>query len=88
MSNMGDEIPDGQGSFRAASSALARFTVLDLTRIRAGPTCVRQLGDRGADVIKIEMPETPECGEQTDEILADLGDAPEDIARPRDDDAI
>jgi len=26
-------------------AALERFTVLDLTRVRSGPTCVRQLGD-------------------------------------------
>jgi formyl-CoA transferase len=35
---------------------LAKFHVLDLTRARAGPTCVRQLVDWGADAIKIEMP--------------------------------
>ncbi|MFL5417132.1 MAG: CaiB/BaiF CoA transferase family protein [Myxococcales bacterium] len=40
-----------------ASTALARFTVLDLTRVRAGPTCVRQLADWGANVVKIEPPE-------------------------------
>src|SRR5579863_6306179 len=42
--------------FPHASKALARFTVLDLTRVRAGPTCVRQLADWGANVIKIEAP--------------------------------
>ena len=36
---------------------LARFTVLDLTRVRAGPTAVRQLADWGANIIKIEPPE-------------------------------
>ncbi|MGI8525000.1 MAG: CaiB/BaiF CoA transferase family protein [Pseudolabrys sp.] len=43
-------------AFSGASSALSRFTVLDLTRVRSGPTCVRQLGDWGAKVIKIEPP--------------------------------
>jgi crotonobetainyl-CoA:carnitine CoA-transferase CaiB-like acyl-CoA transferase len=39
-----------------ASSALARFTVLDLTRVRAGPTAMRQLADWGANVVKLEAP--------------------------------
>ncbi len=45
---------DGQSL--PGSTALSRFKVLDLTRVRSGPTCVRQLADWGAQVIKIEMP--------------------------------
>jgi formyl-CoA transferase len=50
-------------TFPRASAALNRFTVLDLTRVRAGPTCVRQLADWGANCIKIEMPEHMADGE-------------------------
>jgi crotonobetainyl-CoA:carnitine CoA-transferase CaiB-like acyl-CoA transferase len=37
---------------------LSRYTVLDLTIARAGPTAVRLLADWGANVIKIEPPPT------------------------------
>ncbi|SFK60732.1 CaiB/BaiF CoA transferase family protein [Falsiroseomonas stagni] len=37
-------------------SPLAHITILDLTRVRAGPTCVKQLSDWGATVIKVEGP--------------------------------
>src|SRR5712672_175218 len=50
-------------SIPKASQALARFTVLDLTRVRSGPTCVRQLADWGANVIKIEMPPDEKGGD-------------------------
>ena len=33
---------------------LSKYTVLDLTRARAGPTAVRQMADWGARVIRIE----------------------------------
>ncbi len=50
--------------FPSASAALARFTVLDLTRVRSGPTAVRQLADWGANVIKIEALSEGAGGEQ------------------------
>src|SRR5450631_226765 len=50
--------------FPRASSALSRFTVLDLTRVRSGPTCVRQLADWGANVVKIDALMEDAAGEQ------------------------
>jgi crotonobetainyl-CoA:carnitine CoA-transferase CaiB-like acyl-CoA transferase len=48
--------------FEPASDVLSKYTVLDLTRVRSGPTCVRQLADWGANVIKIEDPESDKIG--------------------------
>jgi crotonobetainyl-CoA:carnitine CoA-transferase CaiB-like acyl-CoA transferase len=45
-----------------ASRALEGLIVLDLTRVRAGPTCVRQFADWGASVVKIEMRESDPGG--------------------------
>jgi len=46
---------DGAGALPLPLSGL---TVLDLTLARAGPTCVRHLADWGADIVRIEPPET------------------------------
>jgi len=46
--------------YEPASSVLENIRVLDLTRVRSGPTAVRQLADWGADVIRIEQPEALE----------------------------
>ena len=50
--------------FPRASTALSRFTVLDLTRVRSGPTAVRQFADWGANVIKIDALTDDSAGEQ------------------------
>ena len=42
---------------------LSHIRVVDLCRARTGPTCVRQLSEFGAQVIKVELPE-----EQDDDV--------------------
>ena len=44
----------------SAPLPLGHISVIDLTRARSGPTCVRQLADMGARVVKIETREVVE----------------------------
>jgi len=62
--NLGQHLANRQDKsmpYEAASSVLENVRVLDLTRVRSGPTAVRQLADWGADVIRIEQPEALEA---------------------------
>jgi crotonobetainyl-CoA:carnitine CoA-transferase CaiB-like acyl-CoA transferase len=44
---------------KPGSAALRHITVLDLTHVRAGPVCVRQLADWGANVWRVERVGNP-----------------------------
>ncbi|MBO9512524.1 MAG: CoA transferase [Variovorax sp.] len=49
-------MPDAQAHDTARRGPLSRFTILDATRVRAGPTAIRTFADLGARVIKLEIP--------------------------------
>ncbi|MCP3716402.1 CaiB/BaiF CoA-transferase family protein [Paraburkholderia sp. CNPSo 3281] len=45
-----------QATATARKGALSRFTIIDASRVRAGPTAMRLFADMGARVIKLEIP--------------------------------
>ena len=45
-----------QATPAARKGALSRFTIIDASRVRAGPTAMRLFADMGARVIKLEIP--------------------------------
>ena len=49
---------------------LARFSVVDLTTVRSGPTCTKILADFGADVLRVERP----GGEGRERVFFDAAD--------------
>ncbi len=51
--------------------ALEGITVIDFTRVLAGPTCTRMLADAGARVIKIERPGSGDDTRQMGPFAAD-----------------
>src|SRR5262245_2294160 len=53
------EAPAGETPERGA---LSHINVVDLTRARSGPTCIRQLSEMGARVIKVEALDAEEDG--------------------------
>ncbi|MQA01069.1 MAG: CoA transferase [Dehalococcoidia bacterium] len=48
--------PPSEGA--EVSLPLEHIKVIDLARVRSGPTCVRQLADMGADVVQVTEPQT------------------------------
>jgi len=46
----------------SAQGALSHIKVVDLTRARSGPTCIRQLSEMGAQVVKVEALDAEDDG--------------------------
>lgn len=62
---------------RAAVRPLAGVTVLDITRVVAGPFCAMLLADLGANVIKVEHPDDPDYARTFPPFVGGDGDGAE-----------
>lgn len=65
----------GNGAGIAGSGPLKGVTVLDITRVVAGPFCSMLLADLGATVIKVEHPDDPDYARTFPPFVAGEGDA-------------
>jgi crotonobetainyl-CoA:carnitine CoA-transferase CaiB-like acyl-CoA transferase len=53
---MSEDFKEQHGRHDAKKGPLSRFTIVDASRVRAGPTAMRVFADMGARVIKLEIP--------------------------------
>jgi CoA:oxalate CoA-transferase len=73
---MAGEASRGDDS-RMAARPLAGVTVLDITRVVAGPFCAMLLADLGANVIKVEHPDDPDYARGFPPFVGGEGDGAE-----------
>ena len=67
--------PDQTDTISARAGPLGGLTVLDITRVVAGPFCSMLFADLGATVIKVEHPDEPDYARTFPPFVGDVGEA-------------